>query len=410
VTTVILGTNETSAWPHFGGSLWVRLQYLLGLQRLGIDTYWVDRLAPPDTRKNPHSVDYLDRRFRGFAEDFGFADRYCIVYAGGERHFGMDERRLDEVTERADLLLNVSGRLEPGDPLLRVRRRAFLDVDPGFTQIWALQTDMHLERHHVFFTIGQNVGGPAFPVPTGDLDWQPTLPPVVLERWPPVIEPASSRIGTVADLRGSQDAIYEGEWFSGKREQFLGFLRVPSEAGVEMDVALLVGQEDYEDLGILLRHGWRVRDPYSHAGDPHSYREFIQSSRAEFSVAKQGYVRTRSGWISDRTACYLASGKPAIVQSTGFEHRLPTGTGLLTFSTVGEAVTALQQVQEDYLAHAHAARRLAEDHFDSDAVLANLLKRAGIELDVARSGRGQPAAIKLDPATGATAGSERGSL
>jgi hypothetical protein len=380
MTTVIVGTNETSAWPHFGGSLWVRLQYLLGLRRLGIDAYWVDRLAPPDRHRNPHSVEYLAHRFRRFAEDFGFQDRWCIVYHGGKRHYGLDAQRLHEVIERADLLLNVSGRLEPGDPLLGVRRRAFLDVDPGFTQIWALQTDMHLERHQIFFTTGQNVGGPGFDVPTGGVEWQPTLPPVVLEQWPARIDPGSRTIGTVADWRGSQDAVYEGEWYSGKREEFLGFLRVPLEAGLRIDLALLVGQEDYEDLGLLMRHGWRVHDPYSHAGDAWSYRELIQSARAEFSVAKQGYVRTRSGWISDRTACYLASGKPAIVQSTGQEHRIPTGTGLLTFSTVGEAIAALHEIDEDYLRHAHAARRLAEEHFGSDAVLASLLGRAGLEL------------------------------
>ncbi len=191
----------------------------------------------------------------------------------------------------------------------------------------------------------------------------------------------SERIGTVADWRGSQDAVYEGLWYGGKREEFVGFISVPIEAGVQIEPALLVGQEDYEDLGLLLRHGWRVQDPYAHAGDPWSYREFIQSSRAEFSVAKQGYVRTQSGWISDRTACYLASGKPAIVQSTGFEHRLPTGTGLLTFSTIAEAVEALQQVQEDYARHAHAARQFAEEHLDSDAVLASLLGKAGLEVD-----------------------------
>jgi hypothetical protein len=381
MTTIILGTNETSAWPHFGGSLWVRLQYLLGLQRLGIDAYWVDRLAPPDPRKNPHSVDYLAHRFQRFAEDFNFQEHYCIVYNGGERHYGMGERRLLELIERADLLLNVSGRLEPGDPLGGVRRRAFLDVDPGFTQIWACQTDMHLDRHDVFFTIGQDVGGPKFQVPTGGVEWQATLPPVVLDRWPTRIDPTSERIGTVADWRGSQDAVYKGQWYSGKREQFLGFLRVPLEADVQIELALLVGQEDYEDLGLLMRHGWRVQDPYSHAGDPLSYREFIQSSRAEFSVAKQGYVRTRGGWISDRTACFLASGKPAIVQSTGFEHRIPTGAGLLTYTTVGEAVEALHEMNQDYLRHAHAARRLAEEHFDSDAVLVSLLTRAGLNVD-----------------------------
>jgi hypothetical protein len=405
VTTVILGTNETSAWPHFGGSLWVRLQYVLGLQRLGIDTYWVDRLARPDPSprrgkarargvENPHSPRYLAYRFRRMAEDFGIADRYCIVYDGGQRYFGMDQRRLSEVIERADLLLNVSGRLDPDDPLLGVRRRAFLDVDPGFTQVWAHQADMHFDRHHVFFTVGQNVAGPEFPVPTLGIDWQSTLPPVVLERWPPRIDDHAWRIGTVADWRGSQDAMWKGRWYRGKRDEFLSFLRVPLEAKRELEVALVVGHEDYEDLGQLLQHGWRVQDPYAYAGDPHSYQEFIQTSRAEFSVAKHGYVQTRSGWISDRTACYLASGKPAIVQSTGFEHRIRPGAGLLTFSTVGEAVTALQQVQEDYLAHAHAARRLAEDHFDSDVVLANLLKRAGVKFDVAGSGRAQPAMFK----------------
>lgn len=383
MTTVILGTNETSAWPHFGGSLWVRLQYMLGLRRLGVDVRWVDRLAPPDPRRNPHSVEYLTSRFRRFAEDFGFEDRYCIVYDGGERHFGMGRDALREAIERADLLLNVAGRLEADDPLLGVRRRAFLDVDPGFTQIWALQTDMHLERHDVFFTIGQNVGGPDFPVPVGEVEWQPTLPPVVLEQWPSRIDPASERIGTVADWRGSQDTLFDGVWHSGKREEFLGFLRLPVEAGIEAELALLVGQGDHEDLGLLLRNGWRVLDPYAHAGDPQSYREFIQSSRAELSVAKQGYVRSRSGWISDRTACFLASGKPAVVQSTGFEHRVPTGEGLLSFSTIPEAVEALHRVRDDYEHHARAARRLAEERFDSDAVLASLLSRAGLELGAA---------------------------
>jgi hypothetical protein len=392
--TVIVGTNETSSWPHFGGSLWVRLQYLLGLRRLGVDAYWVDRLAPPDPRTNPHSVDYLVHRFRRFAEDFGFEDRYCIIYDRGARHFGIDERRLHETIERADLLLNVAGRLEPGDPLLGVRRRAFLDVDPGFTQIWALQTDMHLDRHHLFFTIGQNVGGPGFSVPTEGVDWQPTLPPVVLEQWPARTEAGGERIGTVGDWRGSQEAIFEGVRHCGKRDEFLGFLRVPAEAEVRIDLALLVGQEDYEDLGLLLRNGWRVLDPYAHAGDPSSYREFIQSSRAEFSVAKQGYVRTRSGWISDRTACYLASGKPAIVQSTGFEHRLSSGAGLLTFSTIREAVEALHQVRDDYTRHALAARRLAEERFDSDLVLADLLHKAGLEVDPPRGGRAPAAGLR----------------
>jgi hypothetical protein len=153
---------------------------------------------------------------------------------------------------------------------------------------------------------------------------------------------------------------------------------VPLEAGREIDLALLVGQEDYEDLGVLLRHGWRVHDPYAYAGDPDAYREFIQRSRAEFSVAKRGYVRTRCGWVSDRTSSYLASGKPALVQSTGFEWRLPSGEGLITFSTLPEALDGIAAIDNDYIAHARAARRIAEEHFDSDLVLGSLLERVGL--------------------------------
>jgi hypothetical protein len=160
----------------------------------------------------------------------------------------------------------------------------------------------------------------------------------------------------VADWRGSQVAIFEAENYGTKREQFIRFLNVPVLAGERFDLALCIGQHDFEDLGLLLGHNWKVRDPYEYAGDLESYREFIQYSRAEFSVAKSGYVKSRSGWISDRTACYLASGKPAIIQSTGLEWRLPTGKGLMSFSTPDEAVRAIQSMNHDYIGHCRGAR------------------------------------------------------
>lgn len=378
MTKAILGTNETSAWPHFGGSIWVRLQYMLGLAQLGLEVFWVDRLAPPHPRKNPHGIEYLVDRFRQTARDFGFDDRWCIVHNEGEDYFGMSESELTALVDDADLLINISGHLPPGSLLERVRRRAYIDVDPGFTQIWAHQTDMDFSRHNFFFTTGQNVGCDGFTIDCGGIDWQPMVPPVVLDAWPACTDGDCSRISTVGDWRGSQDAIYNGEWYGGKREEFLGFLRVPLEAERELELALVVGQEDYEDLGVLLRHGWRVLDPYVCAGDAHAYREYIQRSKAEFSVAKRGYVRTRSGWISDRTACYLASGKPAIVQSTGFENRLRATSGLVSFRTVQEAVDALRAVDENYDGHAAQARRIAEEYFDARRVLATLLDRVGL--------------------------------
>jgi hypothetical protein len=237
---------------------------------------------------------------------------------------------------------------------------------------------MGFGSYQFFFTVGQNVGRPEFEIPTLGIEWEPSLPPVVLDLWPAHTDPSCERLSTIADWRGSQYARFEGELYEGKREEFIRFLEVPMRARRPIELALSIGQHDYEDLGVLLRNEWFVRDPYLYAGDPESYREFIQSSRAEFSVAKSGYVKSGSGWFSDRTACYLASGKPAVVQSTGFEWRLPTGEGLLTFGTVPEAVAGVETIESDYLVHARAARRIAEEHLDSDVVLGSLLERVGV--------------------------------
>jgi hypothetical protein len=378
MSTVIVGTRDTSRWPEFAGSTWVRLQYLLGLRRLGVDSFWVDRLSAVDPRQHHHSLDYLLRRFDRTAQDFGLQGRCCIVYNDGERYFGMTEAEFRHLAGQADLLLNISGHLPPDSPLIRIPRRAFIDVDPGFTQIWAQQVDIGLERHNFFFTVGQNVGGPDFLIPLGGVDWVPILPPVVLEHWPPHIDPACQRFSTVADWRGSQYAVFEGESYSGKRREFLRFLLLPRRTRQPVEPAIYVGFEDSEDLELLLGNKWVVHDPFLYAGDPHSYREFIQYSRAEFSVAKGGYVKSNSGWVSDRTACYLASGKPALVQSTGFEGRLPAGKGLLTFRTLEEAMAGVRAINADYLSHGQAARQMAEEHFHSDVVLGRLLERVGL--------------------------------
>ena len=373
MTKVIVATRNTTSRPEFAGWMWVPLQYLLGFERLGLESYWVDRIDPINPYKQPHSLDYLMSRLARTAEEVGFENRYCVRYARGEKSFGLSEARFSKLVESADLLVNLGGYLPPSSDLNQIPRRAFVDVDPGYTQIWSHQGDIGLDRHNSFFTVGQNVNGPDFKVPTQGIEWIPILPPVVLDMWPPKIDEECSRFSTVADWRGSQDAIFDTEYFGTKRSEFIRFLHVPEQARQRIELALCIGQHDYEDLGLLLGHNWRVRDPYMYAGDLNAYREFIQFSRAEFSVAKSGYVKASCGWVSDRTACYLASAKPAIVQSTGFEGSLPTGRGLLTFSTAEEAVKAIEEVNKNYALHCRAARRLAEEHLDALKVLPSIL-------------------------------------
>jgi hypothetical protein len=370
---VIVGTRDTSRWPEFAGSTWVRLQYMLGLRQLGIESCWVDRLSKVDPFEHPHPLDYLVERFHRTMQQFGLERSYCLVYNGGDKHFGLTAAELADVIGSADALLNISGHLPPDSPLMRVPRRAYVDVDPGFTQIWAQQYDMGIERHNYFFTVGQNVGSERFKIPLNSVDWRAILPPVALDAWPARVDANCKRIGTVGDWRGSQHAIHDAEYYGGKRREYISLLHLPKIVNQRIELALCIGAEDWEDIGLIQESGWRVLDPYLYAGDPQSYRQFIQFSRAEFSVAKSGYVKSNSGWISDRTACYLASGKPAVVQSTGCEWRFPEQRGLLFFGTQHEAIERLRAVESDYIAHCQAARELAEQHFNSQVVLWSLL-------------------------------------
>ena len=377
MTRVIVGSQKSSGVPEFAGSSWVRLQYVLGLRALGIESYWVDRL-PRVKPGDPHGLAYLVARFAAMMARFGLERHYCIVYDGGAEHFGLTASELADVVDETDLLINISGHLPEDSPLARVPRRAYVDVDPGFTQIWAEQVDMNFDRHTHFFTIGQTVGTPGFEVPLNGVEWQVIRPPVMLDQWPAVIDESATRFSTVADWRGSQEAIYDGVYHGGKRHEFVKFLRLPQDTGARFELALCIGQHDHEDMGLLDGHLWKIRNFAQYAGDVDSYREFIQASRAEFSVAKGGYVRSNSGWVSDRTACYLASGKPALVQSTGFEDVLPTGEGLITFETLEQARRGVEQINSNYLAHAEAARRIAEEHFDSSRILGLVLEHVGL--------------------------------
>lgn len=278
---------------------------------------------------------------------------------------------------RADLLVNISGNLQRQDFRDQCRRSAYVDLDPGFTQIWYEQGSLgaRLDGHDLYFSVGTNVGSDRCDLPTGDIEWRPMLPPVVLEEWPQSTERASGHFTTVATWRGPFGPV---EWdrrrFGLKVHEFRKFLSLPQIVDAQFDVALSIHAADGADLEVLEAQGWCVVDPRRVAGTPDGFRDYVAGSMAEFSVAQGIYVASRSGWFSDRTTRYLASGRPALVQDTGVGSLLPTGEGLVTFSTLDEARAGAESIVSDFRAHSLAARSVAETYFDSDVVLGAFLE------------------------------------
>jgi len=290
-----------------------------------------------------------------------------------EEPIGLSRDVVLEKVGAADLLINIMGYLNDPELLARARRRVFVDIDPGFGQMWrALGLCDVFQGHDVFVTVGTRVGREDCRVPTGDLSWIPTLPPVVIDRWPASRE-RGARFTSVGSWRGPWAPVeYEGERYGLRAHEFRRFAAVPRDSGLDFELALDIDPEDYADASRLIDGGWRLSDPCSVSDTPEHYQRYVQSSLAEFGIAKGMYVQARTGWLSDRTACYLASGRPAIVQDTGLDC-IETGTGLLTFSTPEEARSAAHAVHADWSRHSRAARALAEEHLDSDRVLRKLV-------------------------------------
>jgi hypothetical protein len=354
--------------PHQGGASWSILQYVLGLLRLGHDPWLVE----PVDELRPESVRY----FESVVEAFGLGGRAALLERGTRRAVGAGRREVEAALDRADLLLNVSGMLDDEALAGSVGVRAYLDLDPAFNQLWHVVDgiDMGFDRHDRFVTVGLALGGPECPVPTAGRDWIHTLPPVVLDHWPASDVPAGSPVTTVGNWRGYGSVEWEGEHYGQKAHSMRELLTIARESDAEFLLAFAIHPDERPDLEALAAHGWRLADPREVAGTPHDYADFIRGSRAELGVAKSGYVRSRCGWFSDRSACYLASGRPVVAQDTGFSRHLPTGEGLLAFDDAAGALAALAAVEADHALHARAARALAEDLLDSDRVLTRLLE------------------------------------
>ncbi len=376
----------------FAGVAWQILHYLEGFRRLGHEVSYVE-----DTGNWPYDP-YLDtvtddasgaaRRLGDLMDGFGFADRWAYVNAARDGEvWGMTRARMAQALAHADVLVNLSGATVLKEAHLDVPVRIYLETDPVTPQLEIAlgrqATVDFLAAHTHHFSFGERLGTPGCAVPVERFTYRPTRQPVVLDWWPvpagfPQPPDGGLRFTTVANWEQThKDIAFAGETYTwSKSAEFLKLLEVPRRAKARVELALAV--DDAETISLLERSGYGVLPALALSRDPMGYRDFITASGAEFTAAKDQNVRLRSGWFSDRTATYLATGRPAVVQDTGFDHALPTGEGLLAFRTPEEAVAALRDVAADYSRHSRAAHAIAVEHFDSDAVLTRLLVDAGI--------------------------------
>ena len=368
-----------------GGEAWVRLSWVLGLKRLGFQVFFIEQIAPDVcVDKAGATAAFEDcenlKYFRRTIEQFGLTGCAALVYNNGEEIRGATQKELIDRADSADLLVNISGHLSLEWLMSRLRRKVYVDIDPGFTQFWHADpnTAFRLEGHDFYFTIAENIGAADCSIPNGDIHWRTTRQPSVLGDWP-ARDHAQHPFTTIANWRGPFGMINAGNrTFGLKVHEFRKFVDLPRQSSQEFQIALNIYSGDSKDLEMLIEHGWQIKDPLAVCNDPLAFREYVQNSAAEFSVAQGIYVDTNSGWFSDRTVRYLASGKPALVQDTGFSKNLPVGEGLIAFRTLDEAVAGAESIARDYEKHARAARALAEEYFDSDKVLGRLLEEIGI--------------------------------
>jgi hypothetical protein len=372
--------------PHQGGHTWVFLQYLLGFRRLGYEVLLLDRLEPDMCVDQAGRASSLSgsvnlRYLQEVMRDFGLGERYHLSYDSGRESVGMERRGVLESVRGCACLLNFMGFFNDREILDAAPLRVFVDIDPGFGQMWqALGLHDTFAGHDRFVTIGENIGRADCAIPTCGLDWVTTKQPVVLDEWPavPVDEHAGS-FTSIGAWRGPYGPVeYGGRTYGLRVHEFRRFVELPRRSGRRFEVALDIDAAETGDLELLHETGWQLADPREVARDPAAYRKYVQHSKAEFMVAKNMYVQSRSGWFSDRSICYLASGRPVVAQDTGLAGLLPSGEGLLTYSTPDEAAAAVEEVCRDYPRHCSAACGIAQEYFDSDRVLARLLAKLGV--------------------------------
>ncbi len=376
-----------------GGVTWDYVQYPVGFAELGCDVFYIE-----DTRLWPvyqaEGYDYGDatpnvQHLAAVMDAFGLGERWAYRDEASGQCFGLSEARVFEILRTADVFVNVSCSTCLRDEHAAIPARVLIDSDPMFTQIQletqAMFTEGEpalrrlVEGHTHHFTFGEHVGAPDCRMPDAGIHWRPTRQPVCLDHWVdvPTQEPGAA-YSTVMNWTAAPPLEYAGETWGQKDVELRRFFDLPGAVpGVPLAVAVGQTTGDAFPRAEVEGFGWRVLDPAVCVPDWQSYRDFIGHSRGEFAVAKETYVKGRTGWFSCRSACYLAAGRPVVTQDTGWSEHIPSGEGLVAFSNPEEAAEALRAVELDYAAHAKAARRVATEYFDSREVLSRLLSDVG---------------------------------
>jgi hypothetical protein len=371
----------------FGGVTWDYIQYLLGFRALGHDVWYLEDSGawPYDPVKQTVSEDctYNVGYLRGMMEQFGFGDRWIYRNGADGKFHGAGEAAARELIKNGDLLVNVSSAGWLKDYDFGVKHQMFIDGDPMFCQVGLLNPRnadyaARVRAHDSHFTFGLNVGGPGCLAPDTGIRWRKTVQPIALDQWPLQDDDAPDRFTTVMNWASYAPVEWDGKTYGQKDLEFEKFKLLPQHTPQHLEMAMGQGVGSKRPTDELRALGWTILEAGEVLPDHRSYHEFLRTSKAEWSVAKHGYVAARTGWFSCRTACYLALGRPAVVQETGWSEYIPAGDGLLAFSTLEEAAEAISDINDHYAEHQAAARALAEQFFDAKKVCADLLSQAGI--------------------------------
>jgi hypothetical protein len=372
------------------GVIWQHIHYLVGLERLGHEVYYLEDSARlpynPATFEVTNDFSYAARVLARLADEFDLKSRwgFCARYLPDNPTAGLPLRRIQQLYKSADAILNICGTQEFNEDLLASDRILYIESDPGVEQIKVdrrlRSTINYLRGHHALFTFGETIGTKLFPVPLHGLKWLPTRQPIVTDFWKTQRCPSNAAVFTsVANwsTSGLKDIEWRGEkYLWSKSREFLRFIRAPQAAREPLELAIDI--KDKRTRNKFLNNGWRLRPPRELSINYWGYRQYVRQSKAEFTVAKDQYIRLNTGWFSDRSACYLAAGRPVITQETGFSRLYGSDGGLFGFIQMDEIAEAVRAINRDYAKHSRAARAIAHDVFEAETVLRSLLDRAGI--------------------------------